>query len=69
MPTFKHGIYRIETGTTLDLARQAKEDMQRQNLKDARVSFNGVTVNIYVDSNIFDIAEKIHYRRNQKWDT
>jgi hypothetical protein len=29
----------------------------------AQVCFNGVTVSIYIDSNIFDITEKIHYRR------
>jgi hypothetical protein len=63
MLTFKHGIYSIATGTALDLACQAQADMQRQNLKNAQVCFNGVTVSIYIDSNIFDIAEKIHYRR------
>jgi hypothetical protein len=66
MLTFKSGIYSIATGTALDLARQAKKDMQKQNLSQAQVCFNGVTVSIYSDSNIFDIAEKIHYRRNLK---
>jgi hypothetical protein len=66
MLTFKNGVYSIAIGSTLDLARQAKADMQSQNLENAQVCFNGVTVSIHSDSNIFDIAEKIHYRRNLK---